>query len=403
MTRESSRLIVGWLLVAVLSLIVYGSLYPFDIRADSFDGGIWRALTLLSWQRAGRADRGSNVLLYLPLGFLLALAYARASHRFLALLLATLTGALISLAIEVTQVYISVRVPSLTDLSLNTAGALLGAVAGLGWRGLHALMRIPQHVENPTRDPSAIVVLGAWLLWRLAPFVPQLDLGQLKAAMRPLIRPHVDPLDVLSYLACWLVINQAISAIVSRQRRLEALLLVIATVLVGQLVIAYQAFAPAELVALLLVLPLIVLMYRMKSRPRRSMLLLAMLGLLLIDGLAPFEFAATPGAWQLWPLQDGALGASWPSLPAVLRALFIYAALLWVARDWSGAMDTAIALALGLVLLIEILQLWQPTYQTSITRPLAVLLLGWLMKRLDRQRRSRGFGRSAIDPAARSR
>ena len=79
-------------------------------------------------------------------------------------------------------------------------------------------------------------------MWRFAPFVPQLDLGKLKSALRPLFSPQFEPATVFLYLTCWLVVNQAIAALFSRPRRLEALLIVIAAVLIGRLVVANQTF-----------------------------------------------------------------------------------------------------------------------------------------------------------------
>ncbi|HSN70604.1 MAG TPA: hypothetical protein VLT59_03810, partial [Steroidobacteraceae bacterium] len=58
-----------WLLVAVVALIVYGSLYPFNFKPDAIEGGILQALGALSWARAGWGDRVSNLFLYLPFGF----------------------------------------------------------------------------------------------------------------------------------------------------------------------------------------------------------------------------------------------------------------------------------------------------------------------------------------------
>ena len=87
-----SRSVIPWLLLVVLALIVYGSLYPFDFRPD-IDGGILGALRQLSWQRAGRGDRISNVLLYLPLGFCLFLGLATRLRRRSAALFAMLVGA----------------------------------------------------------------------------------------------------------------------------------------------------------------------------------------------------------------------------------------------------------------------------------------------------------------------
>ena len=89
-------------------------------------------------------------------------------------------------------------------------------------------MHLPSRPEKPARDPGAALVIALWLMWRFAPFVPQLDLGKLKSALRPLFNPQFDPATVFLYLTCWLVVNQAIAALFSRPRRLEALLIVIA-------------------------------------------------------------------------------------------------------------------------------------------------------------------------------
>jgi VanZ family protein len=301
MSMTSRPSVILWLLCAVVVLIAYGSLYPFNFKPEAVDSGVLEALRQLSWQRAGRGDRISNVLLYLPLGFCLFLWIATRVNRVASMALATLGGALLSLGIEVAQVYVSSRVPSLTDLTLNALGTLLGATGGLSWDALSALMHLPSRPEKPARDPGAAVVIGLWLAWRFAPFAPQLDLGKLKSALRPLFSPHFEPMTVFIYLTCWLVVNQAIAALFGRPRRLEALLIVIAAVLLGRLVVANQTFVPSELLALLLLLPLVVLMHRMTPRPRRAALALAVAAVLCVEGLAPFDFASPPGRFDLRP------------------------------------------------------------------------------------------------------
>ena len=125
---RTTRSTIPWLTAAVIALIAYGSLYPFNFKPEMQDG-LLSALGQLSWQRAGRGDRISNVLLYLPLGFCLYLWLHTRLKRGRSLAMATLLGTLLSLAIEVAQVYVSSRVPSLTDLVLNAGGTLLGASA----------------------------------------------------------------------------------------------------------------------------------------------------------------------------------------------------------------------------------------------------------------------------------
>jgi VanZ family protein len=406
MAREPARAVVLALLAAVVTLIAYGSLYPFNFKPDAIDGGVLHALSQLSWQRAGRGDRIANVLLYLPLGFCLFLLCARRFHRFSSLLAATLISAMLSLTIEVLQVYISVRVPSLTDLALNTAGAFLGAAGGLAWRGLSALMHAPSRAEKPARDPGAALLITLWLLWRFAPFTPQLDLGKLKSALQPLFNPQFDPAAVFLYLSCWLVVNQAIAALFSRPRRLEALLIVIAVVLIGRLIVANQTFVAGELLALVLVLPLVVLMHRLTPGPRRAALVLAVVAVLLMEGLAPFNFVRAGAYFDLWPvldwfnagLESTIASADWVQL---FGHLFLSGALVWVLREWGAPIDLAVGVAAGLAFAIELLQSWLPQHDATIVDPLLTLAVGLAMRSLYLRSRRRMF--RASDPRARIR
>jgi len=69
-----------------------------------------------------------NVVVFVPLGAALALALGDkpAGRR---LLLATLTGAGLSLCIELAQMALPSRVAALDDLLLNTTGTAIGALA----------------------------------------------------------------------------------------------------------------------------------------------------------------------------------------------------------------------------------------------------------------------------------
>lgn len=403
-----NRSIILWLLIVVLALIAYGSLYPFNFKADAIEGGVLEAFRQLSWARAGRGDRISNVLLYLPLGFCLFLWLELRLGRLPSMLVAMTLGTLLSLSIEIAQVYVSTRVPSLADLALNALGTLLGATAGLAWGGLSRLMHLPARAEQPMRDPGAALLLGLWLAWRFAPFVPQLDLVKLKSALRPLFSPQFDPVTVFSYLAFWLVVNQAIAAVVSRSRRLEALLLVIATVLVGRLLVANQTFVPGELLALLLLLPMIVLMHRLRPRPRRAALVLAVTAVLIIDGLAPFDFTPPMGRFDLWPF----LGWFELGLPGAIQSidwvelfgkLFLYGALLWVIKEWGASIGFAAVALTATVLVIEVLQAWLPQHSASITDPLLALATGLAFRSLYQRMRPRSFTRDTIFQRARNR
>lgn len=392
-TARTPRSSIPWLTAAVIALIAYGSLYPFNFKPDA-QSGLLAALSQLSWARAGRGDRISNVLLYLPLGFCLYLWLNDRLSRGASVTFATLLGSLLSLAIEVAQVYVSSRVPSLTDLALNAGGTLLGAVGGVGWAILSRLMHLPARAEKQTRDPGAALLVGLWLAWRFAPFVPQFDLGKLKAALRPLFNPTFDFVTVLIFLTCWLVVNQAVAALVSRPRRLETLLLLMAAVLIGRLLVASQTFVPAELLALLLLLPMVVLMHRLRPRPRRAAMVLAVVALLIIEELAPFDFSNQVARFDFWPFL-AFVDSGW-DLAAVdwvqlFGKLFLYGALLWVIREWGASTDFAFGVMLTIASVIEVLQIWLPGEAASITDPLLALMIGLVFRSLYRRQGPRRY------------
>jgi VanZ family protein len=395
-------------LIGVVALIAYGSLYPFNFKPDAIEGGVLRALVELSWARAGRGDRIANVLLYLPLGFCLFLWLNARLRRHMSVLVATALGALLSLGIEVAQVYVSVRVPSLADLTLNSLGSALGAAGGLLWLLVTKLLHLPSREDQPARDPGAALVIAAWAAFRLAPFVPQFDLGKLKAALRPLFEPQFDPPAVFIYLTCWLIVDQALASLVRRSRRLEALLLLIAGVLAGRLVLANQTFVADELLALVLLVPMLVLMHRFTARVSHGVLMTALAAVLLIEGLAPFDFVATATRFDFWPFmvwfESGPIGAlqavDWRG---VFGHLFLFMSLLWLMGESGVRINAAIAITTSAALGIEILQMWLPNQSGSIADPLLTLAAGLLFRYLGRRAgRDARYG-NTISPPARSR
>ncbi len=167
------------LALAVICLVVYASLYPFS---DWRDQGIspFRFLTA-PWPKYWTGfDVAINLAGYAPVGFLLALSVLRSGRVRCAVIVAVLSGGLLSLCMETLQSYLPSRVPSNVDLALNTLGAWLGAC--VAW--LLEKMGVIGHWSRfrarwlALDARGALVLLALWPVALLFPASVPMGLGQ---------------------------------------------------------------------------------------------------------------------------------------------------------------------------------------------------------------------------------
>jgi VanZ family protein len=162
-----------------VALIVYASLYPFTGWRDQ---GIapWAYLQApLPPRYWTRFDVITNLIGYIPLGLLLALALP-AKRRALAALAAAALAALLSFSMESLQSYLPMRVASNLDLALNAGGGALGALAAwaLERLGLVQWGRRQQASWFGQRSRGALVLLALWPVGLLFPAPVAFGLGQ---------------------------------------------------------------------------------------------------------------------------------------------------------------------------------------------------------------------------------
>lgn len=170
----------AWPLALIyFGLIVYASLYPFAYWRDQ---GLAAWLFLLAplpkyWTSF---DVVSNVLGYMPLGFLLALSALRTGRGRLALSYAVLIATLLSLVMESLQMFLPDRVASNLDLALNASGAALGAMSAWTLEKLGVLQRWGRFRANWFVEESrgALVLLALWPVALLFPTTVPFGLGQ---------------------------------------------------------------------------------------------------------------------------------------------------------------------------------------------------------------------------------
>lgn len=175
-------ILARYLALAWCGLIVYGSLHPFSGWRDT--GIHWASFLNAGWPRYWTAfDLLANVAVYLPLGFFLTLAFAQLRWRWLAVLLAILSGSALSLGLETLQNWLPSRIPSNLDLVCNALGSLLGAILAhrVGPRIFARLERTAQHLLSPiAHGELGLTLLGLWLIVPLSPEILLFGAGDMR-------------------------------------------------------------------------------------------------------------------------------------------------------------------------------------------------------------------------------
>lgn len=249
------------LFFAALLFIVYATTVPFDFtEAPSLARTMW----IPFWdsqhhRRAGLADMVQNIVLFLPLGFFAVVAWPRGWR---AVVLATLVGAALSASVEVVQTMTLSRTSSVTDLIMNSAGALAGAAFGLSYTARLAAPAERAVDRLIARSPELAVLIGLFLIAALvlwAPFVPSLDISKLRAQVRGLIDSglldgglgRMVP-DIVLFAGIGVMLGRAARALLGRAAIPIAFGLVIALAAgaeLGQLIIVYRHAAKGDLLA----------------------------------------------------------------------------------------------------------------------------------------------------------
>jgi VanZ family protein len=151
-SRNPQSSLAASLLAYMAFLILIVTLFPFNFA--------WPSQFRIDWY-LGFFDASTNVLMFMPLGFLFRLCFAGRWDLFLFQTLGA--GALFSALIEGTQLFLINRETSLADVATNSLGALAGAIAQLVLsRTLSPRLKERFIFDLPVLAP---VYLSSLLLW----------------------------------------------------------------------------------------------------------------------------------------------------------------------------------------------------------------------------------------------
>jgi VanZ family protein len=378
------------LLVVVIALIVYGSLYPWDFQ---FRPGINPLDFLLHswvfrWDRFALRDIAVNLALYMPLGAAAALSPARRHGRALSLASAALLGMALSVSIEVLQIYIPPRACSLLDVASNTAGSVLGGLTVLTlWPAPGAAS--PLHISSGRRAPAAVFLLACWAGYQLYPALPILSRTRLRAGLALLYHASgVSPVEIWAGAAEWLAAAMLMRVLLGRLRRpwlaLAMVCLPVRILIAGRVLSIDEVLGAA---AALLLWPAVDSAFGKRGGPVLGAVALG--SAIVLRELEPFRFSAHAAAVSWVPFAAALESARQPGALVVLRKVFEYGAEVWLLRlaGWPyGYAGAAVTFALAV---LEVVQRYLPGRTPETTDAVMSLLAAFVLWRLDSTGRAR--------------
>lgn len=334
----------------VLSVVfvAYASLYPFELRALAPDA-FAQLLATASHPIDSWINLLSNILFYMPFGFLATTALRRAEIKPISTAVGiTIAGAALSVLMELTQMHVAGRLSTFADIYPNTAGAGFGACLGVAAR----LWAIRPRGGIASIAPVPALLLALFLAYRLFPYVPSLDVHAYWRAVQPLIvHPRLELFEMLHYAVMWFAVAVLLRRLSLPWQVPGLALLLMGAVWVAKILILHNQLTASEAVGGIAGLIAWAILGRAGDRRVAAMTALV-LGLWIVASrLTPFVFTAHSSAFGWVPFAALMQGSMSINTIALLEKSFVYGTMLWALgraglRLPAGAASLAAMLAL---------------------------------------------------------
>ena len=371
-------------LILIVFLIVYGSLYPWQFAPRQITGDPLDIL-LHAWHpafsRSFLRDVVVNISIYIPLGFIAHFVFRKIRWPLLGLYGPVLLGLFLSTAVELTQLYTPHRDTSLIDVVNNVIGSALGvAVAVLFERIAGPLPR--RSLRIIPIDRAALMMAFCWAAWLLFPFFPRLSQYELHRRLSVFAHSSAFSLvPFVSAVAVWFTLGLLMTA--AGIRRSVALLGLSILAIPAQFFIAERQPAPSDLLGAIAGFLLFAL--RPRAKPVTKAEAWAFSVLLVLRGLSPFRFVPESAGFTWIPFM-ASLNAEWqPAILVMLEKICYYASAIWLLRASGMRLSRAAPTIAAILAGIEIAQVHLPGRTPETTDPLLALVMGFVLLILSRE------------------
>jgi VanZ family protein len=378
---------------ATICLIIYGSLYPWHFHArELVSNPAW--ILVHSWpsylDAAQIKDIAINILLYTPLGLFGFLSLSHTRREALAVAAPVAIGFALSFGIEILQLFDAGRDSSALDVLSNTAGSGAGVLCGLLFE--NSLRRIQTRFSLVRyHQPGALLLLVFLAAYQLSPFFPDYSVYSLRHKFAALFAINEFSVrsclgSLVEWLAIARIVETAIDPVWAPRAYLALLMLVPAKFLVVGRTTGCAELSGAALAYL-------IWRYGLRQSPQRAQILVVLFtALIIIRGLAPYQFASAAMPFSWVPFRALFETERVAAITIFLGKLFAYGTFVWLLRDSGWKIRYAAIGAAATLGAIEAAQMFLPGRVPEITDPLIALLLAWIFWLVDDWRKAVPLG-----------
>jgi VanZ family protein len=339
-SRAPSRVFV----LAMVVFIIYGSLYPFDFLAEPLPIDRFYA----EWRLFDNTgDAVDNFILFVPLGIGLHIHYASTRARWVASVLSVLV---LAIGVQLVQLYLPSRTSAVSDAVWNTVGLVAGLMVAARVRPLVAARMSREGVAH---DYFALLLVALWFIYESFPFVPTLDIGELRGHIKTaIVAPPFEFMRLAQHGLAALMAGVAVQRTNWLLRRRDGVLLAGGIAITLEILVAYGSLRRETLLGIALGMATAYWLARRRRGSAHGVVLALALATNAITVAIPYRgqgrdggFTATPFAKLLWR------GLPVELVPASYEALAI-GALLWAGIALAGTRARANAWTAAVLLLL---------------------------------------------------
>lgn len=360
-------------------LISYGSLYPFNFtESKAFSRQFNELLSNFSIPSSS-GDLFGNIVLFIPLGLVSAMIAVREPRKWTISALLFLLGTLLAFAVQVGQIWLPSRDPAAGDAVINTIGLLFGFKLGF-WIDKFEPKAL-EYRKSVSLAPTVLCLF--WIIYCWFPWVPTLDMQNIKDALKPMLATSEFSLVRSLHTAiAWIAFFKLSQYLRIKRTRPGVLTIVALAITMAQIFFSGATISVNNMAGMIIGISVIPLLSRSSSS---AYVCLALLGTILITGTQPLQWAEPLNRFHWIPFTGFLSGAMSVNALVLVEKTFLYGTLIFLLHKNGAQLLPSTLLVAVWLMMIEILQIFIIGRTSEITDPVWAVLIGYFIRKSEQR------------------